>query len=412
MHKVKLSLLLCRRFASALALLLLITPAVFPRAMAQDAPAAPNKDVIVFTNGDSLSGTLLREVGGNIVFKSDMAGEITVPTAKIKEVRTAGSFAVLQHGVPVRESEKVVPAPILITPESVTTNPPNQAEQAGNAQPSASPQPGEAIPQPKVAYVIDAATFNKDLRGTPGFFHGWAGTANLGTTFVQATTHGGTINVGVSLTRQVPVLSFFPPRNRTAVNFQETYGILTQPAIAVTNTPYSQTKTSILHAEAERDEYVSHKAYVLADATFDHNYSQGLDLQQVYGAGVGYTFFSTPKRELDAKFQMQYEKQQFLAAAGAGVPSEPDQNLIASTIAENFRQTLPRKIAFTQTLSILPSWNVPNDYSAHGSVGLALPVYRKLSVSFDATDDFLNNPQPGFQKNSFQFTTGLTYALP
>jgi len=25
---------------------------------------------------------------------------------------------------------------------------------------------------------------------------------------------------------------------------------------------------------------------------------------------------------------------------------------------------------------------------------------------------FINNPSPGFQKNSFQATTGLTYALP
>ena len=41
---------------------------------AQSAPAksaAPAPDVIIFTNGDQLTGKLLREVGGSVTFHSD-----------------------------------------------------------------------------------------------------------------------------------------------------------------------------------------------------------------------------------------------------------------------------------------------------------------------------------------------------
>ena len=48
-------------------------------AQAQATTPAPESapDVVVFTNGDQLSGKLERGIGNSIVFKSDMAGEIT-----------------------------------------------------------------------------------------------------------------------------------------------------------------------------------------------------------------------------------------------------------------------------------------------------------------------------------------------
>ena len=58
-------------------------------AMAQ--AAKPQPDTIVFTNGDQLTGTFERAVGDTVFFKSDMAGEITVPLSKIKELRSGAT---------------------------------------------------------------------------------------------------------------------------------------------------------------------------------------------------------------------------------------------------------------------------------------------------------------------------------
>ena len=65
-------------------------------------PPAPAPDVLIFTNGDQLTGTLLHGAGSSIVFKSDMAGEITVPLDKIKELRSHGSFAILRKDTPIK----------------------------------------------------------------------------------------------------------------------------------------------------------------------------------------------------------------------------------------------------------------------------------------------------------------------
>ena len=50
-------------------------------------------------------------------------------------------------------------------------------------------------------------------------------------------------------------------------------------------------------------------------------------------------------------------------------------------------------------------------WSAIGAFGLALPVYHRFSLSVNLLDNYLNNPAFGFNKNSLQFVTGVTYTL-
>ncbi len=82
------------RFVALLALLLSLE-ALAQRAHAEDKPGKAT-DVLVFTNGDQLTGTLVGTVGDRVTFKSEMAGEINVPLAKIKELRSGSQFAVLR----------------------------------------------------------------------------------------------------------------------------------------------------------------------------------------------------------------------------------------------------------------------------------------------------------------------------
>jgi hypothetical protein len=86
-------------------------------------------------------------------------------------------------------------------------------------------------------------------------------------------------------------------------------------------------------------------------------------------------------------------------------------NIIGSTIFEGYHRNLPRKILFTETANILPAFNNSNDYSANLTASLAIPVFKRLSASVTTTDNFLNDPAPGYNKNSYQFVTGVTYNL-
>jgi Protein of unknown function, DUF481 len=359
---------------------------------AQASGAKPAPDVIVFTNGDQLTGTLERGAGDSIVFKSDIVGEITVSMDKVKELRANGSFTVLKKDEMITRTSKP-PAKITYADSALTV-----------ASSSGTP---EVVPVKDVAYIIDQATYNKEVTSNPGFLSGWKGAITGGATLVRSTQQGTNLNAGVALIREIPTVPFLPNRTRTTFNLLETYGKLTEPTIPQTTppTPTSVAKTNIFHTDAEHDRYFSSRLYGLVGTSFDHNFSQGLNLQQIYGAGLGFTALKSPKQELDLKGDVHYERQNFQ-------PPTVSDNLIGSTFAEIYHRDLPAKMVFTESGSYIASWNILSDYSAIASAGLQLPVYKRFSLSINMLDNYLNNPAVGYQKNSFQFVTGVTYTLP
>ena len=79
------------------------------------------------------------------------------------------------------------------------------------------------------------------------------------------------------------------------------------------------------------------------DTSFDHNYSQGLSLQQIYGGGLGYTVIKTPKQELDVKFDIHYERQQYFVTPNIVPPPPltPSKNLIGADFGDTYMLKLP-----------------------------------------------------------------------
>jgi hypothetical protein len=171
---------------------------------------------------------------------------------------------------------------------------------------------------------------------------------------------------------------------------------LTQPG-----TP--EVKTSLTHFDAEQDWYISPRFFYFASAAFDHSFSQGLQLQQNYGGGIGYVVIKEANQEFDVKASMNYIDQSF--------ETGPSVSLVGSVFSETYTRKLLHGILFSEQGSVTPSWNNSNDYSALGTAGLTFPVYHRLGFTIGALDNFLNDPPPGFRNNSFQLTVGATYSL-
>ena len=381
------------KFNNLLALSLVVG-GLFPhaaRGRAQTATAKPDPDVIVFTNGDQLTGTLQRATGDSFVFKSDVVGEVTVSADKIKELRTSGKFVALKKNEKITRAAK--------QPGTVT-----YADNAINvaATPTTAP---EVVPVKNLAYLIDSATFNQEVTSNPGIWYGWHGSISGGISVVESTQTGQSYTAAVNLIRLIPSVAFLPPRTRSTINVLETYGKIDQPFVP--STPpilASVTKTSIFHADAEHDKYLTSKIYALVGLSFDHNYGQGLNLQQIYGAGIGWTVIQTPVHEFDVKADVHYERQNFQ-------PPTPDTNLVGSSFTEMYHRNLPAKMIFTESGTYIPAWNKLSAYSAIFSAGLQLPTYKRLSLNINLLDNYLNNPAFGYKKNSLQFVTGVLYTL-
>ncbi len=396
-----------RRTAPSM-LLLLLFPLALVRGFAADAPAKP--DVLVFTNGDQLTGKLLRSAGGSVTFHSDMAGDLTIEWTKVKEIRTAQEFAVIEKGVkPTRK-----------TPEALVPHGTITVEDQNIDVHTASGGTTPPIPVKTVDFLIDQPTYESKVKTNPGFFHAWHGSGTFGATIVNATQNTYTFTGGVALARVVPDVSWLTPRNRTTADFSASYGKITDPAYTIpasagppptpaTFVPVNTVKTSIYHGDFERDEYVSDRVYYLGAVAYDHNFSQSLQLQQIYGGGIGWTILKQPKQTLDLKALMQYERQNFID----GLPGD-NQNLIGSTFSANYLRRLPLGMTFNQQVSYIPAWNNLHAYSVQELNAFSIPAYKRLSITLGTLDSYLNNPAtalPPVKRNSFQFTAGVTYTF-
>jgi hypothetical protein len=396
------------------AVAVLVLPLVFAstKAFAQDANAKPGVDVITFTNGDQLSGKLVGESGGTVTFQSDMVsdstktdnsggGTITVPWSRIKELRSGQKFAVITKDQKLRVGR---PAPQV----------PVGTVSIANDAVSVSGVGGEVknIPTKDAAYLVSGGEFQKAISHEPAFQHGWVGGVTLGATLVESTQTSETLTGAINLIRTQPSVDWLQPRNKTIFDATATYGLVTQPFIAGVQAA-SSAKTNILHGDVERDQYVTPRLYYLFDASADHNIGSGLQVQQIYGGGAGYSFIKQPARTFDLKGDIHYQKQEFYPAAD--FPSGQTLNLIGATIGELYMQKLPKGLVFNEAGTVLPAFNTPagqpSAWSAQIIAGLLFPVYKNLGFTIGSQDNFVNNPPFGYKKNTFQFTAGVTYTL-
>jgi hypothetical protein len=345
--------------------------------------AKTDTDVLLFTDGERLTGHFVKSAGASLTFKSDALGEITVDWSKVKELQSSAKVAVIPKGVRLRKPDQAATIP------QGTLNVQDQQVHLGGETP-------RTMPIADTGQIVDQAGFEKALTHQPGFFHDWKGTVTAGAAVVNATQDSENFTGAVSLVRAIPEENWLEPRNRTILNLSAAYGEVTQPG-----TP--SIKTAIFHGDAERDEYFSPRLYAFGEGAFDHNFSQGLDLQQTYSGGIGITLIERANETLDVKAGVSYIRQQFQGT--------PNQELIGSVFGEAFNRKFKRA-TLDQHLTLTPTWNNTNDYSAAFNLLLTVPVYKRLNGSAGFIDSYLNNPPPAFRKNSVQVTIGVTYALP
>ncbi|HEY7390927.1 MAG TPA: DUF481 domain-containing protein [Bryobacteraceae bacterium] len=365
---------------------------LWPRWVSAQAPSAagkPQPDVLILSDDERLVGHLVGSDGASVIFKSDLLGNQTIDWSKIKQLETQGQYAVLPKEVELRPHENTSTIPqgrVTVADQKITVTP------EGGAAP-------QTVSVPDTGRVLQEDLFLKQVSPPPiPFYKDWTGTVTGGISILQGTQESQNFTGAVSLVRAIPIETEFPPRNRTTFDFSGSQGHLTEPG-----TP--SIRTNILHADLERDQYFTNSpVYAFGALAFDHNYSQGLTLAQNYGGGIGWTIIRTPDQTLDIKGSAEYIRQQFRV-------SEADHNLIGSNFSQAYLRKFKGGVSFTEQFTMIPAWNVLRAWMGTADAAINFPVYKSVTFTLSVLDTFLDDPPPGFRKNSFQATTGLTYSL-
>ena len=363
---------------------------------------AETPDTITFNDGEKLAGKLISVLGGNVTFHSDVLGNVTVPWAKVKTLQTVQRFAVVEKNQPVPNKAKADEIPvgsIAVENQSVRVTSPHGEEKSFTTL--------------QIGSLIDADSFHRELKGDSYFLYGWTGSITLGATVVKSTNSAQTYTGSVALTRSIPTIAGLPAASKTTLNLSGTYGLAKSDEIISEGEVYqppSISKTDILHGDTEYDRYLSASIFGLVNASADHNFGNGLQLQQAYGAGIGWSPYKAPRNTFDVKAAMQYEQQQFYNGLTSGLGT-PSINLVGALLNESWLRGFAHGVKFNEYVTLTPTFNIVQAYSAVGSASFVFPVYKKLNFTLSSTDNYLGDPPQGFHRNSFQFTSGVTYVV-
>lgn len=364
--------------------------------------SAEAADSVSLINGDILTGKIIKVTYGNVNFHDEVLGDLSIPVKKIKAMQTKTEFAAGSTAEPLTRknvAERVPVGKVTIGNDTLTVTPADRKPRS--------------FPTGDLSFMLDAPAYRRELHNQSDFFYGWYGTATLGATLVKATNSSQTYTGAVGLVRAIPTVAGLPAGSKTILNLSGTYGLSRAPEIITGNTIYqaaSVTKTDILHGDLEYDKFFSPMVFGLVSASADHNFGNGLQLQQTYGAGFGWGILRSPQNDLAVRAALQYEQQQFYNGTSSGLGT-PTANLVGAQIGEIWTRSLPHSMKLNEFVTLNPTFNVLAAYSGVGSATFVFPVYKRLNFSLTGTDNYLGDPPESFQRNTFQFTAGVTYTL-
>jgi hypothetical protein len=359
-------------------------------------------DTITLINGDQLTGKLGKVVYGTVSFHNDVLGDLSIPLTKIKAMHTAEAFAAGakdQYLTKKNVAMKIPVGEIALENDTLKVMLPK-----GEVR---------SFPAKDIGFMLEEQAFQRELHNESAFLYGWYGTATLGATVVKATNSTQTYTGTVALVRAIPTIAGLPAGSKTILNLSGTYGLAKDPLIVSGDDVFqaaSVTKTDILHGDLEYDKFFSPKVFGLVNGSADHNFGNGLELQQSDGAGVGWGILRSPQNDLAVRAILQYEQQQFYNGITSGLGT-PTENLVSASVGETWSRTFPHNVKFNEYVTLNPTFNVVRAYSAVAGTSLLFPVYKNLNFSVSATDNYLGDPPEGFQRNTFQFTSGISYTL-
>ncbi len=369
--------------------------------LAAQTTSKPDPDVLELNDGERLIGHFLSAAGASLTFHSDFAGDVNVDWKNVKTLKSSGKFAVVEKGALLNKHTDLHKVPQGVISES---------DQKLAVDPGNGGSPS-VVPLADATNVVPQPSFLAAFK-TPKLSEDWHGSAALGIDLVDATQDSRNITANVALQRVVSGEDWIDPRYKTIVTFNVADSQLSQSPASL----HPTITTDLVHGGLEHDIFLSSRLFAYGSADFLHSSSQGMELQQTYGGGIGYVVLKDARQELDVKAAIDYIRQSFAkptqpAPPAAAIPTPADQSLIGASVGESYTRSFKGGVAFHEGLTFIPAFNNSKYYTGSVFANFAIPVYKRLNITIGGLDNYVNLPPSGFKKNSFEFVTQLAYKI-
>jgi putative salt-induced outer membrane protein YdiY len=329
---------------------------------------------VVLKDGSTVTGDFQRLLGGNVIFKTNSMGTLTIPVANIAGFTSASTVMVLLKDG--KRSDGIF---------SVTSS---GAWQLQSTNATTTLPPGDVV----AIYPIEIY-MKENPEGHRQLWQDWTGVGALGYVLQQSSQDSKSLSINFNSKRIEPRLEGLPPRGRTTFGFNLAFATVTQSGV----TNKANTLTSILR----QDFFIGGNArnYLFAQGQWDHIQPQELSLRQTYGGGLGRDIIRRTGFTLSVQGGATYVRTKFEAGEL--------RNEMEALAGEKIVLTLLNHLNINHEFDFYPSLTNSGDYRFNSITALDAPISKRFSFNVSLNDQFLSRPVPGTQSNVVILSTGL-----
>ncbi|MBV9574107.1 MAG: DUF481 domain-containing protein [Acidobacteriales bacterium] len=327
-------------------------------------------DQIVLTNGDRLSGSIVKSDDKVLILKTEFAGEVTVQWPAIQEIHSTQSLHVIEKsGETVAGTLTTVDETIAVTTSGKGTVNVPRSEVTG------------------LRNDAQEADYEKSLH--PGLLQGWVGGANVG--FALTRGNSQTKNLSLAFTGDRKTL-----HDEIALYTNSVYAS-NDARGAVPGVTANATQGG-----ARYSRNLTPRLFAYGSADFQTDALQSLNLRSVLGAGLGWHMINNSRTTLDLLGGLNYTRESYVAVK---------RNFAGLTLGEEFTHKLASSTVLAQKLYFYPDLSQTGEYRGTFNFGTVTKLSKWLGWQNAFGDIYVTNPPAGKKQNDILLTTGLNIAF-
>lgn len=321
-------------------------------------------DEVILNNGDRLTGKIDHLVDGKLVFKSSVAGDVTVNLTDIQTLSSDGAIEVhLKDGTGFKQR-------VLI------------------GGPGRFGVEGTESMQPQGFAVADIVSINPPIKPSPK----WTGNISAGLTSTHGNTKTETISASANISKRTE-------KDRTQVGADYAKGEKEDDV-----TGEDETIEDWWRAKGKYDYFFSKNKYAYADARYEKDDVAQLDRRVIVGGGGGYQWIETE----DTKFSTEIG----LASLYEKFDNQTESNSELSTqLGYNLDKKLTKNSRLNHDLTYYPALDKFSDYFLTTTAGVRTDFSSSFFATFKVIFNYDETPALRAHKTDVKYFLGLGYSF-
>ena len=322
-------------------------------------------DQVVLTNGDTITGAIVKKDGGKLTIKSEFLGEVTMPWSAVKSIRSDAELSVV---LPSGETVK------------------GKISSVGDQLQIAAAARTQTAPLAAVAAVRDAGeqhNFERLLH--PRILELWIGNFDIGLSLARGNALSDALTTAFTAGRSTR-------SDKIMLYFNQIYG-----TARVNNV--TSTIASAVRGGWKYNRNVSPRMFLTGFNDYEHDRFQNLNIRFVAGGGAGVRAVKSERTQLDFDAGIDYQREDFLNGL--------NRNSAEANFGDNLFYKVSKATTVTQATRLFTNLSDTGSYRLNFDLGANTVLKKWLGWHVTASDRFLSNPVQGRQRNDLLISTGF-----